>query len=268
MAKGKQSQHRKKEDGIGSGSEKKATREDTVAVREQQSPNKEKAIAMKAVTILSVLIGGVALLARKSVVVESSTVDHEDKLVTCGSAVKLTHLESGGGYFLHSANQNLGSGSGQQIVTLIANKGKQGSLWLLREGQDQPQCLPGEPIECGQRIRLTHLQTNKNLHSHLMRSPLSRQQEVSGYGNEGEGDSGDDWIVVCGSGEKHLQRDTKFRMQHGDTKRYLSATEQVKFSEQNCGGNCPILHQLEVAARSSPDRNTEFKVDLGVHLSK
>uniref|UniRef100_A0A7R9W406 MIR domain-containing protein n=1 Tax=Pseudictyota dubia TaxID=2749911 RepID=A0A7R9W406_9STRA len=221
---------------------------------------------MKTIAIISALIACVAFLARPQVA--ESSVDHDDKEVTCGSAVKLTHYETGDKYFLHSANQNMGSGSGQQVVTLIPNKGKQGSLWLIREGDDQPDCSPGEPIECGQRIRLTHLHTQKNLHTHLIRSPLSRQQEVSGYGEGGEGDSGDDWIVVCGSGAKYLKRGTKFRLQHVDTKRYLSATEQVKFTEQNCGGNCPILHHLEVAARSSPDRNTEFKIDLGVHLSK
>jgi len=228
--------------------------------------NEKKGIAMRVITILSALMGGVAFLARSQGV--ESSVDHDDKDVTCGSAVKFAHSESGNKYFLHSANQNMGSGSGQQIVTMMANKGKQNSLWLLREGHGQPQCAPGDPLECGQRIRLTHLNTMKNLHTHLIRSPLSRQQEVSGFGQDGEGDIGDDWIIVCGSGAKTLKRSTKFRVQHADTKRYLSATEQVKFTEQNCGGNCPILHHLEVAARSSPDRNTEFKVELGVHLSK
>mmetsp|Transcript_231 Transcript_231/g.514 ORF Transcript_231/g.514 Transcript_231/m.514 type:complete len:223 (-) Transcript_231:182-850(-) len=218
-----------------------------------------------AAPILVLIVAGLAVFAPSIFV---TSVDHDGKFVTCGSAVKLTHTESGGKYFLNSANQNLGSGSGQQIVTLIPNRGKHQSLWLIREAHDTPQCLPGEPIKCGQQIRLTHLATNKNLHTHLIRSPLSRQQEVSGFGEGGEGDRGDNWTVVCGSGQKYLERDAKFRLQHVDTKRFLSATEQVKFTEQNCGGNCPILHHLEVAARSSPDRNTDFKIDLGVHLSK
>jgi hypothetical protein len=36
----------------------------------------------------------------------------------------------------------------------------------------------GEPIKCGTTIRLEHLQTQTNVHTHLFASPISRQQEV------------------------------------------------------------------------------------------
>lgn len=36
-----------------------------------------------------------------------------------------------------------------------------------------------EPIKCGDSIRLLHVSTRKNLHSHLFASPLSNNQEVS-----------------------------------------------------------------------------------------
>ena len=35
-----------------------------------------------------------------------------------------------------------------------------------------------------------HLQTKRNLHSHTFSSPLSHNQEVSGFGEEGVGDNG------------------------------------------------------------------------------
>jgi len=222
---------------------------------------------MTRAVVCASVVAAAALLAPYLPSFFVSSENHDEKYVSCGSAVKLTHVDSGGKYFLNSGGQSLGSGSGQQIITLIPNNGKHTSLLLIREGDDKPACTPGEPIECGQQVRLTHLQTDKNLHTHLIRSPLSRQQEVTGFGENGEGDRGDNWTIVCGSGAKLLRRDTTFRLQHSDTKRYLSATDKMKFTEQNCGGNCPILHHLEVAGRSSPDKNTEFKIDLGIHLS-
>lgn len=59
-------------------------------------------------------------------------------------------------------------------------KGKTGSL-----------CTRGTPVKCGDTIRLQHLSTLKNIHSHFFTSPLSGNQEVSAYGDEtGEGDTG------------------------------------------------------------------------------
>ena len=46
------------------------------------------------------------------------------------------------------------------------------------------------PVECGQIVRLTHVATNRNLHSHHFQSPLSHNLEVSAFGEEGEGDDG------------------------------------------------------------------------------
>jgi hypothetical protein len=45
-------------------------------------------------------------------------------------------------------------------------------------------------IKCGSTIRLTHYATKKNLHTHLHVAPMSGQQEVSAFGNDGEGDNG------------------------------------------------------------------------------
>lgn len=41
------------------------------------------------------------------------------------------------------------------------------------------------PIKCGDIIRLQHLPTGKNLHSHYFQSPLSGNQEISAYGEDG-----------------------------------------------------------------------------------
>ena len=53
-----------------------------------------------------------------------------------------------------------------------------------------------QPIKCGQTIRLMHLQTRKNLHSHHFQSPLSHNLEVSAFGEDGEGDEGMKSLIV------------------------------------------------------------------------
>jgi len=42
-----------------------------------------------------------------------------------------------------------------------------------------------------------HVGTGKLLHSHLVASPISNNQEVSCYGHAGSGDTGDNWVVQC-----------------------------------------------------------------------
>lgn len=56
--------------------------------------------------------------------------------------------------------------------------------------------MQGTPVTKGQTIRLFHSNTKKWLHSHLVRSPLSGQQEVSAYGSGSKSDTGDFWIVA------------------------------------------------------------------------
>ncbi|KAI2502624.1 protein O-mannosyltransferase [Fragilaria crotonensis] len=93
------------------------------------------------------------------------------KPVTCGSAIKLTHTEAGGHHYLSSEDKNLGSGSGQQIVTWVpaSQKSSISTLWWLRESNDADKtCQPGTAIRCGETIRLTHLETKRNLHSHAI----------------------------------------------------------------------------------------------------
>jgi len=56
------------------------------------------------------------------------------------------------------------------------------SLWLYLKNN---QLGFSEPIACGSMIRMEHLSTKKNLHSHHFSSPLSGNQEISAYGDNG-----------------------------------------------------------------------------------
>ena len=63
--------------------------------------------------------------------------------------------------------------------------------------------------------------TRKNLHSHHFQSPLSNNYEVSCFGENGEGDEGDNWKVVCD--DTFWERDDKVRFQHGATSGYVTS---------------------------------------------
>lgn len=76
-----------------------------------------------------------------------------------------------------------------------------------------------DPIVCGQTIRLEHLPTRRNLHSHQFSSPLSDKQEISAFGEEGEGDSGDDWMVICDGEAWGRNQDVMLR--HVDTDQWV-----------------------------------------------
>ena len=208
--------------------------------------------------------------------------DAPEDAITCGSVIKLTHVESSTvsrgneEFLLNSESKNLGSGSGQQIVTVVGGQPtSHNMMWWVRGPNDlnhrkgQGACQDGTamPIQCGEIIRLTHLETLVNLHSHEVKSPLSRQQEVSGFGQgDGEGDNGDDWKVVCNSSSKYWTREGKIHLQHVDSGKYLGASSTVKFTHQNCGHNCPILNHLEAFSRSSQDKYGQWFVESGVHI--
>lgn len=202
-----------------------------------------------------------------------TTADEEDA-ITCGSAIKLTQSETS--YFLNSEEKQLGNGSGQQIVTFIADAASHNTLWLVRpadhdesssEYPETASCRLASTVKCGDIIRLTHLRTNRNLHSHLVESVLSRQQEVTCYGvGDGLGDTGDNWKVECKG--SYWKRGLPVRLLHVDTHKYLGTSKQTEFNQNTCGRNCPIMNHLEAFGRGSADANTLLKAEHGIYVSK
>eukprot|EP01035_Chromulina_nebulosa_P017307 gene17307-22846_t len=185
--------------------------------------------------------------------------------ITCGSAVKLVNKETN--YNLHSHNIAWGSGSGQQSITSTSSNKDSGSLWIVKEGHNSATCESGEPIKCDSIIRLEHMSTGKNLHSHLFKSALSGNQEVSGYGESGYGDTGDNWRVVCESNDKLWMRGKQISFAHVDTGKYLYTAESVKFTQSNCGGGCPIMGQTEVSASAKKDVKNKWTAGQGVYIT-
>ncbi|XP_068956885.1 stromal cell-derived factor 2-like protein 1 [Petaurus breviceps papuanus] len=173
--------------------------------------------------------------------------------VTCGSVLKL--LNTRHGVRLHSHDVKYGSGSGQQSVTGVEGSEDANSYWRIRGGAEG-QCPRGAPVRCGQAVRLTHVNTGKNLHTHHFPSPLSNNQEVSAFGDGGEGDQLDVWLVQCGGTYWH--REEAVRFQHAGTHVYLSVTgEQYGH---------PIRGQREVHGMPSPNQHNSWKAMEGVFI--
>jgi len=183
-----------------------------------------------------------------------SLVDAKNQQVTCGSVVKL--MNQNHKIRLHSHDVKYGSGSGQQSVTGTTQQEDVNSHWLLKGPEYDDLCKRGEPVACGQRIRLEHLTTNRNLHSHHFSSPLTNQQEVSAFGELGEGDTGDVWKVVCDT--DYWQRDQAVQFKHVDTGVYLGSSGQT-FGR-------PISGQMEIIGTTRPDGTTKWRTQEGIYI--
>lgn len=69
-------------------------------------------------------------------------------------------------------NDNIITHCSFQSVTATQEKDDHNSYWVIKGTKTKP-CGRGEPIECNQIVRIEHLSTKKNLHSHHFTSPLS-----------------------------------------------------------------------------------------------
>jgi len=190
--------------------------------------------------------------------------------VTCGSVVKL--MNNAHKVRLHSHDVKYGSGSGQQSVTGTMVKEDVNSHWTIKGPEDKAYCKRGEPIVCGEKIRLEHLTTHRNLHSHHFSSPLTSSQEVSAFGDGGNGDSGDVWAVMC-EGD-YWVRDDAMMLKHVDTGAFLGASGQtfgrpINGQVQHCGNNyylLMLLLQMEIVGSSRADGSTKWRTQEGVYI--
>ena len=103
--------------------------------------------------------------------------------------------------------------------------------------------------------------------SHLYKAPISGNQEVSGFGDSGTGDTGDNWTIQCAdSGEKVWQRGSPINFVHVDTSRFLTSAGNAKFTTSNCGQGCPIMGQNEVSAATKKTVGAEWLTGQGVYF--
>lgn len=96
-------------------------------------------------------------------------------------------MTSQGGY-------NYEGGSEQQVVFGGSWEPSDDSTFIVIPGLNS-EAEEDNDVNFGEVIRLKHVTTRANLHSHDIESPLSGQQEVSCYGDDECTDENDEWIL-------------------------------------------------------------------------
>ncbi|KAF7291832.1 Glycosyltransferase family 39 protein [Mycena chlorophos] len=161
--------------------------------------------------------------------------------VYLNSVVTIRHVNTQGGY-LHSHAHNYPGGSKQQQITLYPHR-DYNNEWKI-ENATFENIGPSGLMFVGDkaRVKLLHPSTDKRLHSHDFRPPVSEvdfQNEVSAYGMAGfAGDANDDWWLEIVSGDPSDQYSTKrlrtlrtkFRLRHALTGCYLFS-HKIKLPE-------------------------------------
>lgn len=118
--------------------------------------------------------------------------------VAYGAQITLKNHRTGGAY-LHS-HWHLypeGLGARQQQVTTYSHK-DDNNHWIVKKyDQDpDPKNKTAEVVRNGDMIRLEHVVTTRNLHSHKEPAPVTkRHYQVTCYGENGTGDANDVWKV-------------------------------------------------------------------------
>ncbi|MBL9186758.1 MAG: hypothetical protein JNK23_04720 [Opitutaceae bacterium] len=108
------------------------------------------------------------------------------------------------------------------VVTTQTGVSHSGLDWLVKGPHGESDLgAPGRVAKRGAIVRLEHVSTRKNLHSHDHPSPiLGDQQEVSAFGAFGNGDESDNWVVDPVRGDEWLFGD-EVRLIHQRTGKAL-----------------------------------------------
>ena len=119
------------------------------------------------------------------------------KYVAFGSNITLKNHRAGGG-LLHSHYHLYPEevGPQQQQMTTYTFKDDNNLFRIKPWDIEWPSDADPVIVKSGDVIRLEHLVTRRNLHSHRDLAPITKiHYQVSGYGENGTGDSNDVWIV-------------------------------------------------------------------------
>jgi dolichyl-phosphate-mannose-protein mannosyltransferase len=172
--------------------------------------------------------------------------------VAFGSKITLKNTGYGGG-LLHSHVQTYPVGSEQQQVTCYHYKDNNNE-WLIAPPWKGPDA--NVTLKHGDTIRLIHVPTAHNLHSHTIAAPVSKQNyEVSGYGNATVGDAGDHWVV-------EIHSDLTLRREKITAVRSLTTRVRFRHKQLGCYLVAPNVHlppwgfkQIEVSCdkENNPD---------------
>ncbi len=170
------------------------------------------------------------------------------------AVIKLIHAATGRSLHSHNHNYQHDGSSRQQLVTAFS-KSNQDDFWIVkgphnfREGYNS-----GKPVESKDIIRLEHMETRRNLHSHNNRSPVSNRQEVTAYKVGENGDTNDNWKVEVEGGGLWVEGG-RVRLTHCDTKALLHSEASFKLPDWG-------FNQQEVTCFQSRDHNSWWRAVL------
>ncbi|CAO3684111.1 unnamed protein product [Rhizopus stolonifer] len=116
----------------------------------------------------------------------------DDGIIRYGDHIALKHASTS--RFLSSKPEGYGSGSYQQKIFTVESFEHESSWLVLPPVETEEE--PGYEVGWEDPVRLKHISTRVNLHSHVIQSPVTGQQEVSGFGNDEETDENDVWEVL------------------------------------------------------------------------
>ncbi|GJQ78343.1 hypothetical protein Trydic_g22172 [Trypoxylus dichotomus] len=115
--------------------------------------------------------------------------------VAYGAVITIKNHRTGGGY-LHSHYHLYpeGVGARQQQITTYTHK-DDNNKWLIKKyNTDKSDGI--HIVRSGDLIRLEHIPTRRNLHSHKEHAPITKKHfQVTGYGENGTGDANDVWKI-------------------------------------------------------------------------
>jgi len=116
--------------------------------------------------------------------------------VRYGTTLMLRHTATNCSLHSHPLTYGHPGSSGQQQVTCFSGA-DDNDLWRIKGPHGQPEeSRAGEPVQNGEVVRLEHVSTSKNLHSHVgIPSPVTGQQEITCYERAAVGDYNDNWRV-------------------------------------------------------------------------
>ncbi|KAH8281231.1 hypothetical protein KR018_000149 [Drosophila ironensis] len=183
--------------------------------------------------------------------------------VAFGSVVTIKNHKTGGGYLhSHAHLYPKGMGARQQQITTYTHKDENNKFVLKPHNKQR---VPKDKIQLlrhGDLVRLEHLMTKRNLHSHTEQAPMTKKHlQVTGYGENGIGDANDVWRVMIVGGKINQTVHT--------------VTSRLKFIHmlQNCaltssGKQLPKwgFEQQEVSCNPNiRDRNAQWNVEDNEH---
>ncbi len=161
-----------------------------------------------------------------------------------GSRLTLKNMGYGGG-LLHSHVQTYPVGSQQQQVTCYHYRDNNNEFIItppwgekqLPSVNDTDAQEPPRMLKNGDVIRLVHDQTKRNIHSHNVAAPVTKENlEVSAYGDDKSGDDNDHWVVEVvddivhgkvAKGGPVRSLTTRMRFRHKNIGCYLRAANAV-----------------------------------------